>query len=186
MNALAPINISTKPTKERKVSKRVLHAIDLLVSGQCKTQKDAAEKVGLTRERLCRALKEDHVIRRLELAVKRQLAMSAAPAAGTLLNLLTEARSEHVRKDCATTILGMNGVHASGQRAPLVSIGIGGGPGYILDLRVGGGTPPDTSGISEVGGVLLDEDPARKLIDVTPNAETVSAERPATAKGWRK
>lgn len=139
MNQIASIEKPVKPVKERKVSKRVLHAIDLLVSGQCRTQKDAAEKAGLTRERFCRALKESHVIGRLELAVKRQLATSAAPAAGTLLTLLTEAKSEHVRKDCAQTILGMNGIHATGERGPLVSIGIGGGPGYILDLRIPGG-----------------------------------------------
>jgi hypothetical protein len=134
MNNVTPIENNTKPAKERRVSKRVRHAIDLLVTGQCRTQKDAAEKAGLTRETLCRSLKQHHVIGHLERATAQILATSRAPAAATLLKLLTEARSEHVQKDCATTLLGINGISAVGERGPIVSINLQ-PAGYVVRLR---------------------------------------------------
>jgi hypothetical protein len=36
-------------TRHRRISKRVNTAIDLLVSGECKTIKETAEKVGMAR-----------------------------------------------------------------------------------------------------------------------------------------
>src|ERR1700730_5060022 len=40
----------------KRISKKVSRAIDLMVSGECKQIKEAAEKVGLARESLSRAL----------------------------------------------------------------------------------------------------------------------------------
>src|SRR3981189_1973555 len=51
-----------KPAHERRVSPRVRHAIDLLLTGQCRLKKDAAAKANLTPERLSRAMKESHVL----------------------------------------------------------------------------------------------------------------------------
>jgi transposase-like protein len=46
----------TEPIPPRRISKKVRAAIDAMVSGQCKRICDAAEKVGLARESLSRAL----------------------------------------------------------------------------------------------------------------------------------
>jgi hypothetical protein len=51
-------NPDAKPVRERRVSPRVRHAIDLLLSGECRLKKDAAAKANLSPERLSRALKE--------------------------------------------------------------------------------------------------------------------------------
>ena len=177
MNKLAPIEHEPKPAKPRKVTRRVRHAIDLMISGQAKTQREAAEKAGLTRERFCRALKESHVIEYLDQQTRVLLAQSRAPAAAQLMTLLQQARSEHVRKDVAVTLLGYSGIHATGDRGPLVSIGIGAGPGYIIDLSgPGGDETARFQHVGPAGGVIYDRKPA-SIIDVSPNeAEQPSAE----------
>lgn len=170
MSELAPIKHDPKPAKTRVVSRRVKHAIDLIINGEAKTQKAAAEKAGLTRERFCRALKEDHVIEYLDRQTRVLLAQSRAPAAATLMTLLEQAKSEHVRKDVATTLLGYNGIHAGIASGPVVNIGIGGGIGYIIDLS--GAPQPGvipSSNIGPGGGVVYEHE--APLIDVTPERD---------------
>jgi hypothetical protein len=153
MNELATIEHEPKPAKARVVSRRVRHCIDLIVSGQCKTQKEAAEKAGLTRERLCRALKESHVQEYLAVQTRVLLSQSQAPAAATLMKLLEQAKSEHVRKEFAVTLLGYSGIHATGDRGPIVSINMA-PAGYVVRLRH-----------LEHNDVT---DGAQRIIDVTP------------------
>lgn len=166
MTNLAPIEPERKPAKPRVVSRRVRHAIDLIINGDAKTQKAAAEKAGLTRERFCRALKESHVIEYLDGQTRVLLAQSRAPAAATLMTLLEQAKSEHVRKDVAVTLLGYSGIHATGERGPLVTIGFGAGPGYVLDFSTKGNADVVTD-IGVAGGTIYDRVPAG-MIDVTP------------------
>jgi len=58
MSNIEPIENKTKPAKTKAPSKRIRHCIDLMVSGEAKSQKRAAELAGISRERLNRALKE--------------------------------------------------------------------------------------------------------------------------------
>ena len=53
-----------------------------MVSGDCKQIKEAAEKVGLARESLSRALSTPHVAEHLRQKVLRDLAIAAARAGG--------------------------------------------------------------------------------------------------------
>ena len=134
-----------KPVKERRVSPRVRHAIDLLLTGQCRLKKDAAAKAGLSPERLSRALKEGHVVEYLTAQTRVLLAQSQAPAAATMLRLLDQAKSEHVQKDVAIHLLGINGHKPAAEPVALVNISIK--AGYVIDLS---------------------DDPPAKAIDVTP------------------
>jgi len=52
------------PTPAKRISKKVRAAIDFMVSCECKKIVDAAQKVGLARESLSRALSTPHVARR--------------------------------------------------------------------------------------------------------------------------
>jgi hypothetical protein len=197
MSELAAIETEPKPAKARAVSRRVRHAIDLIISGEAKTQKAAAEKAGLTRERFCRALKESHVIEYLDGQTRVLLAQSRAPAAATLMTLLEQAKSEHVRKDVAVTLLGYSGIHATGDRGPLVSIGIGAAPGDLIRLAAKDAEVFEGE-ISEVGGVvygrkMTDEErrtglsQSAPMIDVTPDADDrPSSAVPAVSEGYRK
>jgi hypothetical protein len=125
-------NIDPKPVKERRVSPRVRHAVDLLLSGECRLKKDAAAKANLTPERLSRALKESHVIDYVTAQTRVLLAQSQAPAAATMLRLLDQAKSEHVQKDVAIHLLGINGHKPAADPATLVNINIR--AGYVIDL----------------------------------------------------
>ena len=136
-----------KPVKERRVSPRVRHAIDLLLTGQCRLKKDAAAKAGLSPERLSRALKESHVVEYLTAQTRVLLAQSQAPAAATMLRLLDQAKSEHVQKDVAIHLLGINGHKPAAEPVALVNISIK--AGYVIDLS---------------------DDPPTKMIDATSNA----------------
>src|ERR1700692_4205523 len=113
-----------KPVRDRRVSPRVRHAIDLLLTGQCRLKKDAAARANLSPERLSRALKESHVVEYLTAQTRVLLAQSQAPAAATMLRLLEEAKSEHVMKDVAIHLLAINGHKPAAEPAALVSINI--------------------------------------------------------------
>ena len=121
-----------KPVRERRVSPRVRHAIDLLLTGQCRLKKDAAREAKLSPERLSRALKEDHVIAYLTAQTRVLLATSQAPAAATMLRLLDQAKSEHVQKDVAIHLLGINGHKPAADPAAVVNVNIR--AGYVIDL----------------------------------------------------
>jgi hypothetical protein len=137
---------AAKPVQERRVSPRVRHAIDLLLTGQCRLKKDAAAKASLTPERLSRAMKESHVLEYIAQQTRVLLAQSQALAAATMLRLLDEAKSEHVMKDVAIHLLGISGHKPAADPSTLVNVNIA--AGYVIDLT---------------------DDPP-KVIDVTPNA----------------
>ncbi|MGY4351231.1 hypothetical protein ACVWXM_007724 [Bradyrhizobium sp. GM7.3] len=132
MNELAPIETGGKPTKERRISKRLRHAIDLLTSGEAKTKKAAAEKAGLTRERFSRALKESHVQEYLAAQTRVLLAQAQGRAAAVLLTLMDSARSEHVKKDIAVHVLAINGHRPPDRNGPVFNVGFS--VGYVIDL----------------------------------------------------
>jgi len=134
MNALAPIPdaISAKPVPKKRISPRVVHAVELLVSGECKTIKAAAEKANLSREGLSKALGKVHVAAYLEQQTRIMLARLQAPAAGTLARLMAEAASEHVQNDVAKHVLAIAG-HKP-QASTQVSVNIDIKAGYVIDL----------------------------------------------------
>ena len=136
-----------KPVKERRVSPRVRHAVDLLLTGECRLKKDAAAKAGLTPERLSRALKESHVVEYLTQQTRVLLATAQVPAAATMLRLLDQAKSEHVQKDVAVHLLGISGHKPAAEQAALVNVNIR--AGYVIDLS---------------------DDPPSNVVDITPKA----------------
>src|ERR1700704_5618532 len=97
------------PLPPKRISKRVRAAIDLMVRGECKQIKEAAEKVGLARESLSRALSTPHVAEHLRQKVMRHLAMAAARAGATKVELLDSA-SELVRDRASSFVLGLAGI----------------------------------------------------------------------------
>jgi hypothetical protein len=121
-----------KPVRERRVSPKVRHAIDLLLTGECRLKKDAAAKAGLTPERLSRALKESHVAAYLSAQTHVLLVTSQAPAAATMLRLLDQAKSEHVQKDVAIHLLGISGHTPTADRVALINLNIK--AGWVIDL----------------------------------------------------
>jgi hypothetical protein len=119
------------PGPPKRISKKVRSAIDALVSGDCKQIKEAAEKVGLARESLSRALSTPHVAEHLRQKVMRHLAMAAARAGAVKVDLLDSA-SELVRDRASAFVLGLAGIQPAS--TPTVSLNLEIRAGYVIDL----------------------------------------------------
>src|SRR5450432_314457 len=76
------------PGPVRRVSKKITAAIDAMVSGECKNITEAAQKAGLARESLSRALSKPHVAELVRTKVLRHLAIAATRAGATKVELL--------------------------------------------------------------------------------------------------
>jgi len=116
----------------KRISKKVRAAIDAMVSGDCKKICDAAAKAGLARESLSRALSTPHVAEHLRQKTLRHLAIHAARAGATKVDLL-DSSNEMARDRASTFVLGLAGIQPAAE--PTVNVNIGMRAGYILDLR---------------------------------------------------
>ena len=116
----------------KRISKKVRAAIEAMVSGECKKIKDAAEKVGLARESLSRALSAPHVGDYMRQKVVRHLAIAGMRAGATKTELLDSA-SEIVRDRASTFVLGLAGIAPAA--TPSVALNLEIRAGYVIDLR---------------------------------------------------
>lgn len=120
-----------KPTKERRIPKRIAQAVELLVTGACTQQKAAAERVGITPEHLSRMLSKDHV-RVFSERRARQTISAGLMRASSRLNELVDAGSEHVSLDATKHLLGIAGIAPA--NSPQVNVNIELKAGYVIDL----------------------------------------------------
>jgi hypothetical protein len=119
------------PDAPKRISKKVRAAIDLMVSGECKKIIEAAEKVGLARESLSRALSSPHVAEHLRQKVLRHLAIAAARA-GAVKGELLDSDSEIARDRASSFILGLAGIAPAA--TPSISLNLEIRAGYVIDL----------------------------------------------------
>jgi hypothetical protein len=126
------------PIAPRRISAKVRAAIGFMVNGDCKKICEAAEKAGLARESLSRALSTPHVAEYLRLQTVRRLGITAARAGHTKVELL-DSDSEIVRDRSSTFILGLAGIAPAA--TPSVNLNIEVKAGYVIDLR-GDDDPP--------------------------------------------
>jgi hypothetical protein len=115
----------------KKISKRVRAAIDAMVTGTCKNITDAAEKVGLARESLSRALSTPHIAEHLRTKVLKHLAINAARA-GAVKTELLDCPNEMVRDRASTFVLGLAGIQPA--TSPSINLNIEMKAGYVIDL----------------------------------------------------
>jgi|ERR1700722_13954403 hypothetical protein len=140
--------IDPKPVKERRVSKRIAEAVRLLLTGECKTQKAAAERVSMNESYLSEALRKPNVRMFIERRTRETIANGSLRASARLVELL-DASSEHVSLDASKHLLAIEGIKPAVQ--PMTSVNLNVQAGYILDLRSD------------------EEIAAGRAIDVTPN-----------------
>jgi hypothetical protein len=134
-----------KPVRERRVSTRIAEVVRLLLTGECKTRKAAAERVGMNAGYLSEALKKPHVRVFIERRTRETIANGTLRASARLVELL-DASSEHVSLDASKHMLALNGHKPTAEPTTLVNINIR--AGYVIDLS---------------------DDPPGKVVDVTPN-----------------
>jgi hypothetical protein len=114
----------------RRISKKVRVAIEAMVSGESKTIVDAAAKAGLARESLSRALNTPHVAAHLHQRVVRTLAIAAAKAGSTKVDLL-DSSNEMARDRASTFVLGLAGIAPASTPSVSLNLEIRAG----IDLR---------------------------------------------------
>ena len=143
-----PPDLRKKPRAPAKVS----HALDLLLSGDAKTQKAAAQAAGISPEHLNRWINKP--AGRVFIALKARQAIDKAqlPAVGTLIRLL-DAKSEHVQADIAKHISAIAGF-APPSNNHGVQVNVNVTPGYVVKLR----HAPDAA-------------PGDGAIDITPGTD---------------
>jgi len=116
----------------KRISKKVVAAIDAMVAGgDIKTITQAAAKVGLARESLSRALSVPHIAEHLRQKVLRHLAIHAARAGATKVDLL-DSSNEMARERASTFVLGLAGIQPA--TSPSVNVNIEVKAGYVIDL----------------------------------------------------
>jgi hypothetical protein len=123
-------NVPREGQKPR-ISKRLRQAIELLASGECRTQKAAAERAGISQEHLSKMLQRPSIRGVLIERAAKSIDAATPRAAARLVELL-DASSEHVSLDASARLLGMQGFRtAETPRSPL-NINIGVMPGYVV------------------------------------------------------
>ncbi len=103
-----------------------------MVSGDCKSITAAAEKVGLARESLSRALSKPHIAEFTRQKVIRSLALVSVRA-GAVKQELVDCDNAMVRDRASTFVLGLAGIQPTNQ--PSVNVNLEIRAGYFLDLR---------------------------------------------------
>lgn len=143
-----PPQITGKRGRKPNITSRLAEAIELMLSGECKTQKEAAERLGMDRPYLCKALQKPHVVEYIRRRIEQRMrSIGAIKASATLERLAHAAESEYVQESASRHVLAIAGVRAKG------------------DGQTGGG-----GGVT-VKVVLHHHDPASLVpptIDVTP------------------
>lgn len=121
--------------KKTRVPKKILQCINLLASGEAKTQREAAAQAGITDSHLCNYLKKPQAMAVYDAAVTENLRRAKITATGTLIHLANNAASEHVRLDASKHLLALQGIKPD-QRAVAVQVNIEAGrvTGYTIDL----------------------------------------------------
>jgi hypothetical protein len=147
-----PLPDADAGARRHRISKRVNAAIDLLVSGDVKTIKEAAENVGMARESLSRALSTSHIAKHLRTKVLKSLAMAAARAGAVKTDLL-DSDNAIARDRASSFILGLAGIKP--EASPSISVNVESKAGYVIMLD---DDPPSLRVVSNAAAPPIDHD----------------------------
>jgi hypothetical protein len=144
---------SAKPTKHR-ISRKVMQAIELLATGECKTQKAAAARVNITPEWLCKQLAREQVTAVMRERMTRGISVAGLRAATRMAELI-DAESEKVSHSAAAFILGVEGLAPKQGGGITINNNNVQAAGYVIKLRAEDDSAPIdiTPGRGVAGGV---------------------------------
>jgi predicted XRE-type DNA-binding protein len=132
MNAIAAIPADTDsiPVKEGRISKRLQQVLVLLAT-RGMTQRDAANKVGMSESHLSHELKKPHIQVFIARKIRETVALGALRASTRLVELI-DAGSEHVSADITKHTLAIAGIKPTADSQVSVNIDIK--AGYCIDI----------------------------------------------------
>ncbi|WP_298372679.1 hypothetical protein [Azospirillum sp.] len=155
-----PVARATKPTKPRRISKKLNAAIGALLDGTAKTQTEAAAAAGIARETLSRALQRSDVQEHMRAQVEKQLKGKTLVRAAGKLDRLINAQSENVAFRATELTLGLNGFQPP-QRGTTINTSVS--VGWMIDLRADSAKSGRLSNEDgSVGGVIIDAEPGEQ------------------------
>jgi len=125
-----PTTNDGKPLKERRISKRMQHALTLLAT-KGMTQRDAANKAGIHENHLSRQMREPHVQVFIARCARQTMQIGVLRASKRVLELV-DADSEHVSLDASKHVLAIEGIKPTQDAQVSVNIDIK--AGYVIDL----------------------------------------------------
>jgi phage/plasmid primase-like uncharacterized protein len=134
-----------QPAKRERISPKIAKAVNLLLTGECKTQKAAAERIGTSATYLCTQLKKPAVEAFIARRTRETIAQGKMRASARLLELV-DASSEHVSLDASKHVLAIEGIRPPDQGAVNVNVGVS--VGYVIDLS---GSQPAAKVINGTG-----------------------------------
>jgi hypothetical protein len=117
--------------KPGRIGTKLRSAIALFVNGDCTKITDAAQRVGLARESLGKALDRPHVLAYLQQRTRKRLEILAGRAGAVKAELL-ESDNEMAREKASSFVLGLAGIQPANN--PGVSINLEIKAGYVIDL----------------------------------------------------
>jgi hypothetical protein len=125
---------SLKTAKEPRISKRLREAIRLLTTPECKTQRAAAQKLGMSETYLCEALKKPEIRMFIERSARQTVGLAVLRASHRTVELI-DSDSPHVSLDASKHVLAIAGIKPSADAN--VSVNVGVNVGWIIDLTNG-------------------------------------------------
>jgi hypothetical protein len=134
-------NSVPQPDKRVRIPPKIAKAVHLLLTGECKTQKAAAERVGMNASYLCDALTKPKIQAFIARETRRNIQNGAIRASARLMELV-DAQSEHVSLDASKHVLAIEGIRPPDQGQ--VSVNVGVSVGYVIDLSGQASNPSAT------------------------------------------
>jgi len=133
MGALAsiPAQSDAVPVKIKRIPRRIAEVVHLLVTGECKTIKAAAERTGMHPNYVSGALKKPEIQVFIEQSARRTITNGLLRASARV-NELIDAGSEHVSLDASKHVLAIAGIKPAADAQVSVNIDIK--AGYVIDL----------------------------------------------------
>jgi hypothetical protein len=124
---------SAKP-KQQRISKKILKSIELLATGECKTQKAAAERANVHPSWLCTQLAKENVRAVMRERMTRGISQAGLRAAARMIELV-DAESEKVSHSAAAFILGVEGLAPKQHGGITINNNNVQAAGYVIKLR---------------------------------------------------
>jgi hypothetical protein len=128
-----------QPSKRERISPKIAKAVNLLLTGECTTQKAAAERIGTSAAYLCTQLRKPAVEAFIARRSRETIAQGQMRASARLIQLI-DASSEHVSLDATKHTLAIGGIRPPDQGQVNVNVGVS--VGYVIDLS---GSAPQQS-----------------------------------------
>jgi DNA-binding Lrp family transcriptional regulator len=129
--ALATTQIDQQPVKKTRISKRLQEAIRLLMTPECRTQRAAAQKLGMSETYLSEALRKPETRVFIERCARENVAVSQLRASAKLGELL-DCGANGTEFDATRLSLAIAGIKPAADAQVSVNIDIK--AGYVIDL----------------------------------------------------